>query len=355
MNQNEVCFKLFGNCIPVKGATRSVICDMQRNRMRFIPNLLYDILTSQNNKTVEETKKTYDGQYNAGIDAFFDLLIKEEWGPLTNEPECFPELNLEWDSPFKITNAIVDVGENSKHDFKEIISQLNDLACEALQIRCYREVTESELYEFIAPAYDSRLKSIELLLKYNEKITKGYLTELILKHKRIRHIIIHSSPFNETFKLEEQLFIAVYSKQAIDSCSHCGVISQSYFAANIPLFTESQKHNTCLNRKISIDENGEIKNCPSMERSFGNMGDTSLHSALAHKAFKELWEINKDQIEVCKDCEFRHICTDCRAYITNPENKYSKPAKCTYNPYTATWEDEKDNPAVKFKLQNGVN
>jgi hypothetical protein len=46
----------------------------------------------------------------------------------------------------------------------------------------------------------------------------------------------------------------------------------------------------------------------------------------------------KDQIDVCKDCEFRHIRTDCR--IRRNDNIYSKPTlKCGYSPYTNEWED----------------
>jgi SPASM domain peptide maturase of grasp-with-spasm system len=123
---------------------------------------------------------------------------------------------------------------------------------------------------------------------------------------------------------------------------YCGAISQYNFSSTLETFTESQKHNTCLNRKISIDVNGKIKNCPSMTKSYGNIKDTTLAEALEKPGFKDMWYIHKDQIEVCKDCEFRHICTDCRAFIKDPNNIYSKPAKCSYDPYTATWG--KENP-----------
>jgi len=38
--------------------------------------------------------------------------------------------------------------------------------------------------------------------------------------------------------------------------------------------------------------------------------------------------------------------TDCRAFIKNPENIYSQPAKCTYNPYIAKWQGEEDYMSV---------
>jgi len=39
-----------------------------------------------------------------------------------------------------------------------------------------------------------------------------------------------------------------------------------------------------------------------------------------------------------KDCEFRYICTDCRVFIQEDTDILSKPLKCKYNPYEATWE-----------------
>ena len=91
-------------------------------------------------------------------------------------------------------------------------------------------------------------------------------------------------------------------------------------------------HNSCLNRKISIDVDGAIKNCPSMSQNFGNIENTTLKESLKHSDFKNNWNITKDQVSVCKDCEFRYICTDCRAYVEKPENNYSKPLKCGYDP-----------------------
>ena len=106
------------------------------------------------------------------------------------------------------------------------------------------------------------------------------------------------------------------------------------------MFYESQCHNTCLNRKVCIDAEGNIKNCPAMAKSYGNIRDTTLEEAINKPGFKDLWFICKDQIDVCKDCEFRYMCTDCRAFIKDPENIYSQPAKCTYNPYICLWEGQ---------------
>jgi SPASM domain peptide maturase of grasp-with-spasm system len=99
--------------------------------------------------------------------------------------------------------------------------------------------------------------------------------------------------------------------------------------------------------------NGEIKNCPSLSRSFGNIKDTTIAEAIAKPGFKDLWSIRKDDIDVCKDCEFRYMCTDCRAFIKDPDNIYSQPAKCTYNPYIAKWQGEEGYVSVEeWRIQN---
>ena len=88
-----------------------------------------------------------------------------------------------------------------------------------------------------------------------------------------------------------------------------------------------------------------------MSESFGNIKNTTLEEAVNHPNFKKYWDITKDQIEVCKDCEFRHICTDCRAYVETPEDQYSKPLKCGYNPYTNEWEEWSTNPLKQKAIE----
>lgn len=51
-----------------------------------------------------------------------------------------------------------------------------------------------------------------------------------------------------------------------------------------------------------------------MSQAFGNIKDTTLEETLQDPNFKKYWKLTKDEIEICKDCEFRYICTDCRAY-----------------------------------------
>ena len=81
-----------------------------------------------------------------------------------------------------------------------------------------------------------------------------------------------------------------------------------------------------------------------MQEVYGNIKANSLQSAVNAPGFKKYWNITKDEITGCKDCEFRYICTDCRAYREDPEDLLSKPLKCGYNLLTGLWEEWSTNP-----------
>lgn len=106
------------------------------------------------------------------------------------------------------------------------------------------------------------------------------------------------------------------------------------------MFLESMSFNSCLNRKLCIDKDGNLKNCLAMPASFGNMADIKNGDKWLTPEFEKLWHINKDKIDVCKDCEYRYMCVDCRCFIKDPQNIYSQPSKCQYNPYIAKWANE---------------
>lgn len=178
------------------------------------------------------------------------------------------------------------------------------------------------------------------LIKYNSYITDNFVNNLLRQNSRLNNIIIHSTPTVISNKVIVTTKLNItWTNEVIDDEKCCGVTAVGYFLSNIELFNESLFKNNCLNQKISINSKGYISNCPSMFHKYGHIDDTSLYDALIDDKFQFLWNINKDQISICKDCEFRYICTDCRAYILEEQNIFSKPIKCKYNPYEAVWEN----------------
>ncbi len=333
-------FKLFECCIPVKGASRSTLCDVQRGKIKFIPNLLCEILSKYDGQEKEAAIAFYGPDYEQIIHEYYDFLVENEFGFWTDHPEWFPKMDLTWESPSAITNGIIDVNKNSDHNFRKIFGDYEQVHCKHLQLRFFDAVEIEFLSNNLKYLEKSVVSSVELILKFTEETTREKLKELGKEHPRIHRILVHSSPeFSEALKISRESPVeVVYFVQVIDSSAHCGNISMEYFTIEQDTLLESLSFNSCLNKKISIDVNGDIKNCPSMTKSYGNIKNQTLKSVLELPDFRHLWNINKDQIETCKVCEFRYICTDCRAFLES-DNSLAKPKKCSYNPYTMKWDD----------------
>jgi SPASM domain peptide maturase of grasp-with-spasm system len=335
-------FNLFSCCQPVLGASRSIVCDLQRDVYVPIPNALYYVI--KENSTIEINKVINDyGVENAEtIFEYFNYLEEKELGFFSDKiiNELLPINFDNYFEPKKITNAIIDIIDDFSY-LENVANQLSKLNCEAVELRLFREYDLIHLDFFLKKFENTSIRSIEILIPYSKGINISNLLKLRIENSRLRKIIIHSAK-SERFYDHFEFYVFI-TKEIIDSKNCCGVVSPYYFISKTDFFIESKNFNSCLNRKISIDENGEIKNCPSLISSFGNIKETQLEEALNHPDFKKYWKINKDQIEVCKDCEFRYICTDCRAYTENPENQYSKPLKCGYNPYTNEWDKSSTN------------
>ncbi len=334
---------LFSSCLMVKGNQRSIICDTNRYDFEFIPNSLAQLLEEEVGKTKNEILEKYS-EYQEVISEYFDFLEDKEFIFWAENPEFFPKIEFNWHSPSKISNAIIDIRKGIDFNIGEIYEQLDNLGCTNIQLRFFEPINIENLDTYLEETLDKMFRSIEIILPLTSELERNFKS-IIDKHRRIISITLTNASENKLlYDAQGRFGNVVMVKNEIRSEIHCGNFHLGLFMTNIELFTESQYHNTCLNRKISIDVDGNIKNCPSMAQSFGNIRDTTLEEVLAHPDFKKYWNVKKDHIAVCRDCEFRHICTDCRAYIENPEDMYSKPLKCGYNPYTAEWEEWSTNP-----------
>lgn len=345
-------FVLYQSCIPVKGASRATICDLQRSELYYIPLGLYEILTDYKNKTLNEILNIYGQDLKEIITGYFNYLEENELGFYTENPENFPPIELNWNVPAIISNAIVEI-DTEIDTLDNTLSQLNKLFCKGIEFRFISPPSISFLDIVLTHLETTYVRSAYIITPFHESFDEKSMEIILLKHQRVSSITIHSFPEDRTPLNTKRIYI---TNDYLDYNKCCGEINKAYMSINLKSFTESVNYNSCLNQKISIDSEGKIKNCPSLDKVYGNIRDTSLIEAINNESFKKLWSITKDSIQVCQDCEYRHVCTDCRAFIENPKNLFSKPLKCGYNPYTTEWDEWSTNPlkekAIKFyKLQ----
>ena len=344
-------YKLYNTCLVTTGVSRSLIIDTEKNNYFFIPNTFAELILENNGLIdvkkivagLDQESQTYFSEYCRFLqdnDLVFEVSSKKEG-------DMFIAYPTDFFTPFEITNAIITVSWNTINNLVTTLEQVKDLRIQHVELRVVDDIRLSELDNLVDLLHGSQAKAIEIYISHDGQVENELSTYLNRFLKVIRLYLYKSS---RSAPAEKDARIIYITTESISE-KHCGVVSEYYFSPNALHYTESLRHNSCLNRKISIDINGKIKNCPSMKESYGNISDTTLSEALNKSGFKKYWNINKDQIAVCKDCEFRYVCTDCRAYLEIPQDAYSKPLKCGYDPYTCQWEEWSTNPIKQKAIE----
>lgn len=352
-------FKIFSTCLITKGPTRCLISDLQQEKTHLVSLDFFEIIDMASNqqKPVSEIRELYgienvENQYC--ITEYLDYLLKNNLGFYCSEEhlQSFPPLSTIYKTPCKINSAIIEITNSGFNTVANSLQQLNKLNCKFLSLIVYETLSREDLLFVDKQILQSEFISYDLYIDYNTYTNSDFRNYIDENPHKIVSLFVFSSPLEKDTVIEKGFSVEIiFSAKDIIDFKHCGIVDAKYFNTNIQKFTESLNHNSCLHKKISIDKDGAIKNCPSMPQSFGNIKDVSLEEALDHPDFKKYWNITKDQIEVCRDCEFRHVCTDCRAFKENPDNDYSKPLKCGYDPYTGIWDEWTANPLKQKAIE----
>ena len=335
----------------VEGAKFDALIDLQRMNAFQISKEYTQLLRILDKSSYSSTCETID-LFNISLSEL-EYLIQNEIFVLCNKKilrlsKPFP---YSFNRPYVVENIVIELNKAHILCYDDLIRQFISLGVQAIQIRgCF-----SIVMEFCLMLRNTKIRDIELVLLLDETLLQHDFDNLMRQTNLISYVI---SPLKSELKVPRYIRHKQFDYNSFTLPYHCGLIGLKEMSINIDHYSESIMHNSCLNRKISIDAEGNIKNCPSMTESYGNIRDTTLAEAIEKPGFKKYWNINKDQIAVCKDCEFRYICTDCRAYVEDPHDtsgpdgtNLSKPLKCGYNPYTGEWAEWSTNPLKQKAIE----
>lgn len=344
MTKSTNYFHLYSCIKIVHGFSKSILLDIHRQQYLAVEKKIATTLEKIDGLSFEEIRKS---NLLAEADSILNHLIKQEIGFSSNlDKTFFPKIQDAFYYPHSITNIVWACLDFNMFDLETIFKKNTTLFTNYASFIFFKKTNEQELTKLLKLIETLLTDLISYSIYINEiNIPTDSLKPIVIDHPRLCELVI----FNSKNATDSPLELSpskriIFSKQELKNFKTCGIVNKLDFNKSLLHFTESLHHNSCLNRKIAVDIEGYIRNCPSMPKQYGNIKDTTLETALSHPDFKKYWNINKDQISVCKDCEFRHICTDCRAYIENPEDIYSKPLKCGYNPYTGEWTEWSTHP-----------
>ncbi|MBS1600613.1 MAG: grasp-with-spasm system SPASM domain peptide maturase [Bacteroidetes bacterium] len=358
---NEQYFMLSAGCKLVDGYTRCAIIDYGRGDLYFISHDYYTLLQKMDRLKIKDIEKELDSDSRIHFYNFLDFILENELGFFADDPMKFPVMSeMPEDDYIELQDVIIEIDQQifDLEIFLKLCDDLKNLRCKDFQIRLLSTADLKFLTTIVDIIETTNCNYIEIHCMFNPDITEDDLSEFVEKHVLVSHFYLYGAPFIRKKEVMNSipgfhslaLGCLYYLNYSFDEGNCCGIINMGNLNfSSIYVHNKLKTRNGCLDKKISIDRFGNIKNCPSMSQVYGNVQDTSINEIIGNHDFRKYWFIKKDQISVCKVCEFRYSCTDCRAFTNDSTDMYGKPAKCGYDPYTGKWKDHAMH-TVKHKM-----
>lgn len=355
-HSREDVFRFYSTCKLVKGGACSAIYDLERRRLYRFDTAYFSLfaLAAGEGIAVSNFDEMDEGARARAL-AAIEFLKERELGRFMDRVSARYLMPLPgaWDRPEPIMNAVIDV-DDMQPDWAAIVAELDALQCRTLQVRCFSSLmSRADVERVLERLQGSCISRVEFVVKWNPEWDPAVFPDLFECYRNLLSVRLHSAPRDEEFDGSFSPYLVGRRVRlqiaAIDGAHQCGSIREG--SLNIPsawLYSELKAHNGCLNRKVSIRADGEICNCPSMKTGFGkDLG--RLRQVVASAEFQRAWHLKKDDMRVCRGCEFRYVCTDCRAYLER-DHSLDKPARCNYDPATGKWGEQSPAAPVAYEM-----
>ena len=327
-------YKLHSSCFIVKGISIGNIYDLRRGSIFFLPNSILDLLENYASKKISTLLNDYNNQLEL-INKYLDFLIENEIIFFTNDLDHFPKISMSFRKPFRLDIVLMEIDNFDSHK-KNIFQDdmLSEIGCTELVLISQTNAT-SNLEKILKTLDKSKIQSVIYLTDYKDYKPKK-VSELTSNYLRLREVLIYNSPKITDKKSNN---IIIFENNNIEDLLMRKIKSINDLVPNLEVYIEAQKHNIFYNRRIYIDNENRIKHTINQKETYGNISNENIFNIILDKNFNYLWNITKDDIIVCKDCQFRYLCPDNRIPIYDEKNKkYYHIEECNYNPYTNQWK-----------------
>ena len=189
---------------------------------------------------------------------------------------------------------------------------------------------------------DEHEKVTQVKDSYNKTVkTLRLLNDLNIPHRFVGTYIagINISEDNKIGKPSRRDYVRLSGRASLglynDELLKKRLISEkTLHSGDIRKTLKSIYEENCFSTHLYIGADMNVYPCPMEKRiCHGNLKGNHIQDILK----SQILHFTKNEVEGCKDCEYRYICRDCRPdSLTGNFNE--KPWYCTYNPYSGEWE-----------------
>lgn len=286
-----------------------------------------------------------DANYNSDID--LEILKVYEWKKVIDELSLFPPSNIiliggepmMYEGINDVIRYIVKKLQHTRVGLYSNLTYINEEFIELIKSNGISVITSlysyrREIHEEITRvkgSFNKTVNNIKLLNKLGIDVTAN----IVAMKKNIADI-------DKTKSFIESI---TDKKAKVDYVRNIGDSKETIMIENRTKrkevkiykkdFIKNVSGNSCLQGKMNITCDGYVSPCIMSERFIDNkynIKNNSLKEIIDKYLMERFWKISRDYIKVCKDCEYRYTCKDCRAVEGSVEDLYQK-CNCNYNPY----------------------
>ena len=336
---NNQYFKLFSNCILVQGAYRSIVMDLQRSQFFTVSSGLAALLNYNQvaQSSVQELYMEYNHIEKSMIDKFLNQLVSQEVGLITESPLSFPDIPDTFDTSEEITDITIVVTENSKNQLNNLSKKIAFYTIQAIFLSHETDL----INQFLTITSDIGIRNLQLYINCSKQLV---ILEDIKKSNHLESVILFNSGQERSEIWDNEIELR-FTNRNITLFSGNSPSSDQDFILNLPYYFESKQVNPYLSGRLFIDEGGlsDIRYNDNTSFDIKDKNNSAKY-------------VCRDKIVICRDCEYRYMCTDTRVpRIYNDMNElWNHLSECPYNPYIAKWNTEEGHQTVAESIADGV-
>lgn len=322
------------------GYRRACVYDLPRRLYEIVPLAFAEMMQSIDGSC--EWDMWIESSSNPNVaQEYFKHALKSEYGVLLEQSlsEGFIAMDLEWRAPARITNCVVDVDRTSVWGPGHV-RWLSAVQCHYLQFRVLDKLPHSHIVDIVNSFDHSHVDHIQLLFPPEYADDVEWMQSLLDQYPRLNSIRVYGMPQAGERYSDAIMRPIIWMGSSLEGYGP----AKERMVITMTLFCESQAYHNYFNRKLYIAKDGSIGNAPELTHRYGNINaiqdETEIIDIVDRSDFQRYWRVSKDVVDVCKDCEFRHMCMDNRVPHPRRSSAWYHEEECPYNPYICKWKGE---------------
>lgn len=296
---NKKYFNIYPFCKIVSGKDSHIVCDLQKQNIKFIPHSLVEVMKLLEKEEFKKVEAQFEEQKEA-FNSYIKFLLKEDFGFFSDFKTPYISIPEDYLTPDIINNAAIEI--ESLEYLDSIFLQLDDLNCQFIDLKIIKPIKLELLAKKLEIIENLQLRSLQLFIPFENEISTLKIVKLFKKVKKAVTIAIYNCP--KDLKLKGN-FQVKYLKEKLEEIQK-GNISDKDLIINLSYYFLAKQYNPYYYKKVAINSKGEIKNCLKNKKSFGNIKDLKLSEVVNRADFQELWFVNHDMIIDIKDSPLRY-------------------------------------------------